>query len=349
MVFTAVAAGAVGNQFVVAPTLPVTIANIVAVVARVLMNVVVTTATSPVITYTSFVAGPEGDAIQFSSGLSNAIITQFGGGSSGSISPYTASQTLVTTPTAEMSLGQLRLYAQQRADRVNSNFVTLTEWNTYINQSMYALYDILIDTYENYFQAPRAKFVADSAIFRYPLPNGILTFLHVDNTPFVAPPFYKLLGVDLALNTANNAFVTINKYNLIDRNRYIYPNTASTIYGVYNLQYRILANYIEFIPTPSSNQIIQLLYIPRLPELLQDTDLTTIGYSGWLEYVILRAAILALTKEESDTTALVGQIMDVKTRIEESAVNRDAGQPDTVSQTRRDNYWGSWNGPIGGL
>ncbi len=263
-------------------------------------------------------------------------------------SPFTQPQSVVTTPTAEMSLGQLRLSAQQRADRVGSNFVTLPEWNSYLNQSMYALYDILITTYENYFMAPRAKFFTNGSTFRYPLPDGIITFQDVNGANFVAPPFYKLMGVDLALNTANNAYVTINKYNLIDRNKYIYPNTASTIYGVYNLQYRLLGNAIEFIPTPSSAQTIQLLYVPRLPQLLKDNDLTTIGYSGWLEYVILRAAIMALTKEESDTSALVQQITDVKMRIEESAVNKDEGQPDTVSSTRRDSFWGNWNGPIGG-
>src|ERR1700677_855240 len=66
------------------------------------------------------------------------------------VSLYTQPQSIVPTPTAEMSLGQIRLYAQQRADRVDSNFVTTTEWNSYLNQSMYALYDILIDTYEDY-------------------------------------------------------------------------------------------------------------------------------------------------------------------------------------------------------
>lgn len=267
-------------------------------------------------------------------------------------SPYTAAQSLVPTPTAEMSLGELRTRAQQRADRLNSNFVSLTEWNSYINQSMFELYDLLITTYEDYFYAAPISFVANGNTYLYPLPDGIRTFIGPNGSNIVADPFYKLAGVDLALNSANNAYVTVNKFNFIDRNRFVYPNTASTIYGVFNLQYRLVGNQLELIPTPSAGQTIRLWYIPRLRQLLQDNDVTTIGISGWLEYVIVRAAYLALTKEESDTTSLVQQLVALNKRIEESAVNRDVGRADTISDSRQGNWSDGWgggrNGAIGG-
>lgn len=263
-------------------------------------------------------------------------------------SPYTLSQSAVPTQAGEMCLSQIRLAAMQRADRVNSNFVTLTEWNSYINQSMFELYDLLVTVYEDYFLASPIQFVADGNTFLYPLPNGSNTFLNALNTAqTVTPPaFYKLLGVDLALNNATNAYVTINKFNFIDRNRFVYPNTASTIYGVFNLQYRVMGSNIEFIPTPTAGQAIRLWYIPRLTELLQDTDVTTMGISGWIEYVIVRAAYYALTKEESDTSSLVMQLESLNKRIEDSAANRDAGQPDKISDTRSNN--GSGYGFQGG-
>lgn len=257
---------------------------------------------------------------------------------------YAVPQSSVPTPTSEMSLGEIRLKAQQRADRINSNFVTMPEWNSYINQSMYALYDILITTYEDYFMAPRAQFSSSGGQSIYPLPNGVLSFLNTSGASFVPAPFYKLLGVDLSLNSSANGFVTMDKYNLIDRNAYLYGNTASVAYGSFNLRYRVIGTNIELTPTPSSGQLIQLLYIPRLPQMLRDNDITTIGFSGWLEYVIVRAAILALTKEESDVSSLVMQLQDIQKRIEESAVNRDAGQPDTISDTRST---GGWNDGFG--
>jgi hypothetical protein len=270
-------------------------------------------------------------------------------------SSYTLPQAVVPTQSGEMSLGAIRLAAQQRADRVNSNFVTTPEWNSYINQSMYELYDLLITVFEDYFIAPPIQFVADGVTYLYPLPNGSNTFLNALNpSQTITPPaFYKLSGVDLALNNASNAYVTVNKFNFIDRNRFVYPNTASTIYGVFNLQYRIMGSNIEFIPTPSGGQALRLWYIPRLTELLQDTDVTTMGISGWIEYVIVKAAFYALTKEESDTSSLILQLVSLQKRIEESAANRDAGQPDKISDTRQGDWSQGWhggsNGAIGGF
>lgn len=274
-------------------------------------------------------------------------------------SPKTSAQQIIPAPTAEMSLGQIRLLAQQRADRVNSNFVTLPEWNSYINQSMYELYDLLITADEEYYVATPAQFTAspnNNQTYLYPLPDGATSFTNgINGAPgYIAPPFYKLKGVDLGLNTANNAWVSVNKFNFADRNKFVYPNTASTIYGVFNLQYRMVGSNIEFIPTPSSGQQLRIWYIPRLPQLLQDTDLTTSSISGWIEYVIVDAAIKALQKEESDVSILLAQKEALRIRIEGAAANRDTGQPDRVSDIRPYGYGGGyggnygWNGGMGG-
>ena len=268
-------------------------------------------------------------------------------------SSYTLPQSAVATPTGEMCLSQIRLAAQQRADRINSNFVTKAEWTSYINQSLFELYDLLVTLYEDYFLATPISFIADGNTFQYPLPNGSVSYTNaLTGQTFIPKPFYKLMGVDLGLNTANNAYVTVNKFNFIDRNRFVYPNTASTIYGVFNLQYRTVGSNIEFIPTPSAGQNLRLWYIPRLQELLQDTDTTALGVSGWVEYAIVRAAKYALDKEESDTTKLDQELLFLKARIEESASNRDAGQPDKISNTRSGGWGNGWfsgnNGSSGG-
>ena len=252
-------------------------------------------------------------------------------------SPYTQPASAIPTPTAEMSLADIRLQAQQRADRVNSNFVTQTEWRNYINKAMYELYDLLITVYEDYYIAPPVQFIADGTSFQYALPNGFNTFLNGLNPsgpPITPPPFYKISGVDMALNNATNGYVTVNKFNFIDRNNFVYPNTSSTIYGVFNLQYRVMGSNLQFIPTPSAGQAMRIWYIPRLIELLNDTDTTNVSISGWIEYVIVRAAKYALDKEESDTTKLDQELIFLKGRIEETAANRDAGQPNTISNTR---------------
>ncbi len=245
-------------------------------------------------------------------------------------SPYTASQGIVPVRQGKMSLGQIRLLAQQRADRVNSNFVTMTEWNRYINQSYFELYDLLTTVYEDYYMATPFIFQT-SASDLYPLPDGVLTDAL---TSVVAKPFYKMRGLDLGLSTNTNAWVTVHKFDFIERNRFVYPQVTGSYLGVFNLRYRVIGDNILLIPSPSGQQFLRLWYQPRLDELLQDID-TLDGVSGWTEYVVIDAARKALLKEESDTQALDMEKQVIKSRIEGAAINRDISEPDTISDTMR--------------
>lgn len=249
-------------------------------------------------------------------------------------SSYTSAQSIVPTNTADLSLGQVRLMAQWRSDMVNSNFVTIPEWNTYINQSYFELYDLLVTLYEDFFLASPYTITTDGTNSSFALPSA----------------FYKLMGVDLGLAGGTGGYVTLKKFDFIARNRYVYPNITSTFLGVFNLAYRLMGNNLMFIPTPQAGQYLRVWYIPKLTQLLQDTDILT-GVSGWSEYVIVDAAIKAMQKEESDTSVLMAQKAALLKRIEDSAMNRDAGQPDTISDTRGMIGYGSgggWDGPSGG-
>lgn len=247
-------------------------------------------------------------------------------------SPYSSPQTVIPVPTGKMSLGQLRTLAQQRADRVNSNFVTLPEWNTYLNQSILELYDLLTTVYEDYFLAPPFQIQTTGSLSQYDLPAD----------------FYKLSGVDLGLTTSNNAKITVKKFNFIERNRFVFPQITAGYLGVFNLRYRVMGNTLFFIPQPQAGQFVTVWYVPRLPWLLKDTDILD-GVSGWTEYVVVDAAIKALKKEESDTQELMIEKAALVKRIEDSAMNRDIGQPDTISPTRRMSGIGNGNswGPEG--
>jgi hypothetical protein len=249
-------------------------------------------------------------------------------------SPYTGAQSAVPTLPGQLSLGELRLRSQQRASMVNSNFITVPEWNFFINQAYYELYDILITSYEDYYVAPRLQFATDGTNYLYDLPNG----QNYDG----APALYKLYGVDLGLASNTNAWVTIKKFDFMSRNRYVFPQITSTYLGAFNLRYRLVGGKIMFIPTPSGGQYMGLWYFPRLTTLLQDTDVMD-GISGWDQYVIIRAAKYALDKEESDTAKLDAEILYLKQRIEGAAQGRDAGQPDTISNVRTNAE--RWGGP----
>lgn len=264
---------------------------------------------------------------------------------SGSSVPSSIVNMVAALP-SEMSLGELRLRCQETADRVNSNFVGTSECNAFIRLAMYELYDLLIGSYSDWFADRKVFINTNGTLQDYPLPDGVTNYFgdiypstSADGAP--ARAIYKLSGIDLGVNTSNNAWVTLKSYDFIQRNKYVYPNSTSTIYGVYNMRYRWMGQYLNLIPTPSGNQQLRVWYAPRLPALLQDTDLTTLGVSGWLRYAIARTAKYILNKEEgTDTSALDAEIGFLKKRIEEMASNRDQGDADTISETRSDPIYG---------
>lgn len=246
----------------------------------------------------------------------------------------------------QTTLGAVRLAAQQRADMVNSNFVSLQEWNDYINHSYTELYDILVQVYaDEYYMATPFVFQTDGRYpGLYPLP----------------PDFYKLMGIDLGLGTQTpaqtgpNGWLTLKKFSFISRNRYIFGNVPVSFLGLLGLRYRLEGQYVEFIPQPSANQTLRLRYIPRPVTLLADSDILD-GVSGWDEYVIVDAAIKAMQKEESDVTILtflMARKEALLRRIESAASNRDAGEPECASDVRRldgAGYSDPYEGGMGGF
>jgi len=245
-----------------------------------------------------------------------------------------------------MTLAQLRTASRQRSDMVNSLFITDAELNSYINQSYFELYDILIQKYgDNYFSADPARFATDGSSMQFVLPDGVTTFINgrTGDSGYVAPAFYKLLGVDLMLANQSQSFVTIRPFNMSDRNKYAVPNFQS-FYGVTNLRYRLNNNYLWLTPTPAANQNMQIWYVPRLTQLTSDSD-TCDGISGWTEYIICDAAIKCLQKEESDCSILMAQKAALIQRIEAAGENRDAANPATVADTQyTDMQWPSGGG-----
>jgi hypothetical protein len=214
-----------------------------------------------------------------------------------------------------MTLLQLRTATRQRADQVNSTFISDAELTSYIQQSAYELYDILIQKYgDAYFvKSPPATITTDGTNETFALPTDL----------------YKLLGVDLQTNGSPNGWLTLRQFMMAERNRNWRPN-ASAVVGFTSLRYRLHGANLWLTPLPASGQSLRIWYVPRLTEFTGDTD-TLDGISGWTEYVIVDAAIKCMVKEESDPSALMAQKAGLLKRIEEAAGNRDEGAPPTVS------------------
>jgi hypothetical protein len=238
-----------------------------------------------------------------------------------------------------MQLSDLMLAVRQRADMVpngyaaaltgNGFFVTEPELISYINQSYFELYDLLISQYgANYFvKAPPQSITTDGTNSQFAL----------------ATDFYKLLGVDLLVSGNAQSAVSIKPFEFSDRNRYSVPNFQS-FYGASNLRYRLNGSNLWLTPTPASGQTIQVWYVPRLTPLAALSD-TADGISGWTEYVICDAAIKCLQKEESDVSVLMAEKQALTMRIQAMADSRDVGAPHKVSDTLTSDFgWAGGNG-----
>lgn len=270
-------------------------------------------------------------------------------------SSYTASYPLSITPClpGQMNLGYIRYLSQLRADKLNSQYLTMDEWNSNINQSMFELADILTTKFgDDYFMAP-ALIIPLTGQTYYPLPDGA--------NYSRAPAIYKLLGVDANISGSapgpNAGWVPLARANWSDRDKYTtYPGQAGALNNIYQMSYREMGNNLFVFPT-NQNQLLQLWYVPIMSQMLQDTDMLSFSFSGWSEYIIVDAAMKAMVKEESfeKWQALNQDKQVLIQRIETTAPNRDSGQPNTVSNTRQTmgdpgfSGWGNGNGFGGGF
>jgi hypothetical protein len=284
------------------------------------------------VTFTALATPTVNEYLDTTAAIGTAYIYTVASTNASGTSGVTTSSTLIPSVTGIEPLLNLRTQARERADRVNSNFVTTAELNGYINQSYFELYDLLVNSFEDYFLAAHT-FITNSAI-SYTLPNGVIT--DVDGTT-VSRPLYKLLGVDLGLSNGTNGYITLRKFDFISRNQNVYQNLTAQANGLTDIRYRVMGSVIQFTPSPASGQYIRLQYVPRMTRLLKDTDMAD-GVSGWTEYIVVDAAIKILIKEESDVSALMAVKQGLIDRIQAAAQNRDAGAPDTISNTRRTDY-----------
>lgn len=244
-------------------------------------------------------------------------------------SAYTTPYNVIVVGDGLFSLGALRLYAQQRCDRVNSTFVSTEEWNQYISESYKELYDLIVQKFgDDYYGPVTYTWTTDGSSVLYPLPKD----------------FYKNLLVEVALNPSDpNSYITLKKFMRIQQNLWNYPNVY-TFYGITNIRYRVDGSFIHLVPIAQAGYTLRMWYVPRPNVLMADNDIID-GVSGWEEYIVVDAAIKALVKEESDVSAFMAQKAALKMRIEEAAEHRDVQEPDTVSDSKLRNFaWSESDG-----
>jgi len=218
-----------------------------------------------------------------------------------------------------ITLAEIKTQCRQRADMEQSQFITDSELTTYINASIAELHDLLIGAYNEDYSMENVEFATSTGVVSYALPDG--------TNYSAAPRFYKLRGVDVKYG--NDQYATVKRFNFNRRNE-DQNSFVWNLLGVPYLEYRLVGSNVRFNRVPDSSTTIRLWYHPSATVLVADSD-SYDDVNGWIEYVVTDVAIKMLNKEESDVTVLAMQKSALKQRIEDMAQNRDANEPESVS------------------
>jgi len=217
----------------------------------------------------------------------------------------------------QTTLADLRIRTRRAADMLKTQFVTDDELNEWINNGLSELHDILVTSFEDYYEKDFTYNVTSSQS-SYPLP--------VD--------FLKAQGVDA---TVGGLTYSVPRYMPQQRN-YYRASAALVFNGLGSLYYRIVGSEIRFIPQPTTSTIV-LRYVPQYTSLVLDTDLVDQQIpNGWEDFAVADAAVQALMKEESDVTAAMARKDSIMNRITVAADSRDAGEPWRISDVASRGY-----------
>lgn len=236
------------------------------------------------------------------------------------------------------TLAQLREEVRQRADMVNSAFVTNAEVDRCINESWAHMYDQLLATGEDYY----LKYVDIPSATS----GGIFQFAtRTASSGGLATDVYQVRGVDAIYS--DNCTVNLPRFNWEERNIYSATPALTPYYPI--IAYRVIQDpvsqndAIEIIPN-NSNGItnLRVWYYPNPKYLTVDAD-SIDGRSGWEEWVVIDAATKLLAKEESDTSQLERQAARIWARVMVVAQNRDAGQSKRVTDVSYNSGMWPWS------
>ncbi len=218
------------------------------------------------------------------------------------------------------TLLQMRTRVRERADMQNTEFVSDSEVNNYVNDGLSELNDLFITKYEEYVVSSVGplNLSAGQESYNISADFGIFNFM-------------KILGIDL--NTGGRV-IPMKRFMFSERDYWTIPNAPWNI-SVVPYRYSVRGEEIFFFPKSGVAGTITIWYIPQYCKMETDTD-TICNFlpylnNGWEEYAVITAAIKCLQKEESDTMPLMQEKAIQLKRIEDVAQNRDVGDPGRIT------------------
>ena len=215
------------------------------------------------------------------------------------------------------TLAEMRSDVRLRADLVGNQFVTDSEIDEYINQSLAELYDRLLGSRGMEYYVLEQTFTTSAGVEKYALPANHYETLYME---------LEYAGERYRLGT----------YSFHQRARFL-GNTAPIV--DVPRAFRLLAGDISFLPVPSSAYTIRHFYAPTCARLVLGTD-SFDGVNGWEEYAIWRAVAYVRGKEDLDVSIAIAYVDRLGKRIDELAPFRAQQTTERITDvSRRGSMW----------
>ena len=231
------------------------------------------------------------------------------------------------------TFADLKLYARQRTNTVNSNAPDDAAVGAFLNRSLGAFWSIITTTYEDY------------AMNRY------LASITAGNQLPVPPDFYKLRAVDFG---GPGQWTTVFGYNLQSRNRNNNPIAImSAPFGNYaGRKVRVMGNAIYVEPEQLAAGQYQVWYTPKYKWLVADTDTIDPAQDidGMSEYAIAATGMKIYNALNLSTAGFVEEMNYYSALAIDSLSSRMANGAECVENVTNLTDWGSVGmGGYGGL
>lgn len=207
---------------------------------------------------------------------------------------------------ADWDRADIRARVRAKADQEGSTFVSDAVLNGWINDAIAELHGLLLQAFgEDYFEKDYTF-------------NTVVNQEEYDLTT----DFARLTGFSMKVD--GSKWTPIRRYEKSERERLENLGSQST-----GFRYRIRGAKLSILPKPSAVIACRMPYLPTAVVLATDVDVLT-GYKGWEEFVVVRAAIECIDKEESDSTAKRADLARIAARIESEKERRDTNEPGRI-------------------
>ena len=199
---------------------------------------------------------------------------------------------------ATVTLLQMRTDVQVRGGYENSADITPAILNTFINESVKQVWDIL--------KSKRDDLLVTSATAN--------TVIGVDATALPAT-FYQLRKLEIADSSAPSGWRRLRQTSLDVSHQY------AQLFGK-KYRYRLQGPSIILHPTPQAVETLRVYFIPVAPTLAADGD-TFDGVNGYEDLVFQLALFRCRDRQEQDLTSCTREIARLTAQIQAASDGRD--------------------------